>query len=90
MQMSHQRLSLRHIAAVLRRAPSSISCEIRRNTIAVATVPYDAAAAGRRQAVFQRADEVGLESVAYSEEPAYPLTDPSGEGLTSFLLRHIQ
>ena len=41
-------------------------------------------------AVKQRADEVGLESVAYSEEPAYPLTDPSGEGLTSFLLRHIQ
>lgn len=28
--------------------------------------------------------------VACSEEPAYPLTDPSGEGLTSFLLRHIQ
>lgn len=41
-------------------------------------------------AVKQRADEVGLESVAYSEEPAYPLTDPSGEGLTSFLRRHIQ
>ena len=34
------------IAAVLRRAPSSISREIRRNTIAVATVPYDAAPAG--------------------------------------------
>jgi hypothetical protein len=41
-------------------------------------------------AVKERADAVGLESVAYSEEPAYPLTDPSGEGLTSFLLRHIQ
>jgi hypothetical protein len=41
-------------------------------------------------AVKQRADEVGLESVGYSEEPAYPRTDPSGEGLTSFLLRHIQ
>lgn len=41
-------------------------------------------------AVKQRADEVGLASVAYSEEPAYPLTDPSGEDLTSFLLRHIQ
>ncbi|MFO1233547.1 MAG: helix-turn-helix domain-containing protein [Rivihabitans pingtungensis] len=48
MQMTHQGLSLRHIAAVLRRAPSSISREIRRNTIAVATVPYDAAAAGRQ------------------------------------------
>ncbi|WP_444758778.1 helix-turn-helix domain-containing protein [Rivihabitans pingtungensis] len=46
--MTHQGLSLRHIAAVLRRAPSSISREIRRNTIAVATVPYDAAAAGRQ------------------------------------------
>jgi hypothetical protein len=41
-------------------------------------------------AVKQRADEVGLESVGYSLEPAYPLTDPSGENLTSFLLRHIQ
>jgi para-nitrobenzyl esterase len=41
-------------------------------------------------AVKQRADEVGLESVAYSEEPAYALTDPSGEDLVSFLLRHIQ
>ncbi len=48
MQMTHQGLSLRQIAAVLRRAPSSISREIRRNTIAVATVPYDAAAAGRQ------------------------------------------
>ena len=40
-------------------------------------------------AVKERADEVGLESVAYIEEPAYALTDPSGENLTSFLLRHI-
>jgi para-nitrobenzyl esterase len=40
-------------------------------------------------AVKQRADEVGLESVAYIDEPAYALTDPSGEGLVSFLLRHI-
>ncbi len=40
-------------------------------------------------AVKQRADEVGLENVAYIEEPAYALTDPSGEDLTSFLLRHI-
>ena len=44
MQMTHQGLSLRHIAAVLRRAPSSISRKIRCNTIAVATVP----AAGRQ------------------------------------------
>jgi len=41
-------------------------------------------------AVKARADEVGLESVAYVEEPAYLLEDPSGEGLVSFLLRHIQ
>ncbi|MCB1688499.1 MAG: carboxylesterase family protein [Halioglobus sp.] len=40
-------------------------------------------------AVKERADEVGLESVAYIEEPAYELVDPSGEGLVSFLLRHI-
>ncbi|CAA0078355.1 Uncharacterised protein [Halioglobus japonicus] len=40
-------------------------------------------------AVKERADEVGLESVAYIEEPAYQLTDPSGEDLGSFLLRHI-
>ncbi len=40
-------------------------------------------------AVKARADEVGLESVAYSEEPGYELTDPSGEGLVSFMLRHI-
>jgi len=46
--MTHQGLSLRQIAAVLRRATSSISREIRRNTIPVATVPYDAAAAGRQ------------------------------------------
>tara|TARA_R110002049_G_scaffold70521_14_gene182146 strand:- start:8179 stop:9261 length:1083 start_codon:yes stop_codon:yes gene_type:complete len=40
-------------------------------------------------AVKERADEVGLESVAYIEEPAYELTDPSDESLVSFLLRHI-
>ena len=40
-------------------------------------------------AVKERADEVGLESVAYSEEPAYALTDPSGENLNSFLLRLV-
>ena len=40
-------------------------------------------------AVKERADEVGLENVAYIDEPAYALTDPSGESLTSFLLRHI-
>ena len=37
-----------------------------------------------------RADEVGLHSVAYSEDPTYFLEDPSGEGLVSFLLRHIR
>ncbi|MCB1703525.1 MAG: carboxylesterase family protein [Halioglobus sp.] len=41
-------------------------------------------------AVKERADEVGLESVAYIEEPAYALEDPSGESLNSFLLRHIK
>jgi BD-FAE protein len=40
-------------------------------------------------AVKARADEVGLEAVAYSNDPAYPLQDPSGETLTSFLMRHI-
>ena len=41
-------------------------------------------------AVKARADEVGLHSVAYSEDPVYFLEDPSGEGLVSFLLRHIR
>lgn len=41
-------------------------------------------------AVKARADEVGLHSVAYSEDPAFPLEDPSGEDITSFLLRHIR
>lgn len=41
-------------------------------------------------AVKDRADQVGLESVAYSREPNYPLEDPSGEDLVSFLSRHIR
>lgn len=41
-------------------------------------------------AVKARADEVGLESVAYSEEPDYPLEDPSGETLDAFLIRHLR
>ncbi|MFV8818959.1 hypothetical protein [Haliea sp. E17] len=41
-------------------------------------------------AVKARADEVGLESVAYSSDPDFPLTDPSGEGIVSFLSRHIR
>lgn len=41
-------------------------------------------------AVKSRADEVGLNCVAYSEDPLYSLEDPSGEGLESFLLRHIR
>jgi hypothetical protein len=40
-------------------------------------------------AIKERADEVGLESVAYSRDPAWPLEDPSGEGVVSFLMRHI-
>ena len=38
----------------------------------------------------ERADEVGLASVAYSGDPTYPLEDPSGENLVSFLTRHIR
>jgi para-nitrobenzyl esterase len=41
-------------------------------------------------AVKARADEVGLECVAYSEEPDYPLEDPSGETLDEFLIRHLR
>lgn len=41
-------------------------------------------------AVKARADEVGLHSVAYVDDEEYLLADPSGEGLTSFLLRHIR
>lgn len=40
--------------------------------------------------VKERADEVGLHSVAYSRDPAYALEDPSGEDLASFLIRHIR
>lgn len=43
-------------------------------------------------AVKERADEVGLESVAYVEEddPRFVVEDPSGETLASFLIRHIR
>ena len=41
-------------------------------------------------AVKDRADEVGLESVAYVDDPDYGLEDPSGEELTSFLIRHLR
>ena len=41
-------------------------------------------------AVKTRADEVGLASVGYSADPVCPLSDPSGEELTSFLLRYIR
>ncbi len=40
-------------------------------------------------AVKDRADEVGLHSVAYVDDPVYGLEDPSGEDLPSFFLRHI-
>lgn len=40
-------------------------------------------------AVKERADEVGLHSVAYFDDPDYDLQDPSGEDLASFFLRHI-
>lgn len=41
-------------------------------------------------AVKDRADEVGLESVAYSEDPAYPLEDPTGYDLVTFFMGHIR
>ena len=41
-------------------------------------------------AIKERADEVGLHSVGYSSDPGFPLDDPSGEGLNSFLMRHIK
>lgn len=41
-------------------------------------------------AVRERAVEVGLENVAYIDDPEYAFADPSGEELPSFLLRHIQ
>lgn len=41
-------------------------------------------------AVHDRAVEVGLESVGYSEQPGFLLEDPSAEGHVSFLLRHIR
>jgi hypothetical protein len=41
-------------------------------------------------AIKERADEVGLENVGYSRDPAWPLEDPSGEDLVSFLLGHIR
>ena len=40
--------------------------------------------------VKERADAVGLHSVGYSDDPAWPMADPSGEGLVSFFLRHIR
>jgi hypothetical protein len=43
-------------------------------------------------ALFERAQEVGLENVMYAVDsnPQYTLTDPSGEDHVSFLKRHIQ
>ncbi|HEY6132096.1 MAG TPA: hypothetical protein VIV27_08755, partial [Halioglobus sp.] len=41
-------------------------------------------------AVRERAVEVGLENVAYIDDPAYAFKDPSGETLNSFLLRHVK
>lgn len=41
-------------------------------------------------AVKNRADEVGLHSVAYVDDPEFDLQDPSGEDLHSFLMRHIR
>jgi para-nitrobenzyl esterase len=41
-------------------------------------------------AVKERADEVGLHNVAYSEDPEFNFQDPSAEQIESFLLRHIR
>ncbi|MEZ5570828.1 MAG: carboxylesterase family protein [Halioglobus sp.] len=41
-------------------------------------------------AVKERADEVGLSSVAYVDDAEFGLEDPSGEEINSFLLRHIR
>jgi para-nitrobenzyl esterase len=41
-------------------------------------------------AVRDRANEVGLHNVTYVDDPVYGVEDPSGENLTSFLLRHIR
>lgn len=41
-------------------------------------------------AIFERAQEVGLENVMYAIDPQFPLEDPSGEDHISFLKRHIQ
>lgn len=43
-------------------------------------------------ALYDKAQEVGLENVMYAidPEPEYSLTDPSGENHISFLKRHIQ
>lgn len=41
-------------------------------------------------ALHERAQEVGLENVMSVVDPTYTLEDPSGEGVTSFLMRHIR
>jgi hypothetical protein len=41
-------------------------------------------------AVKERADEVGLHNVTYSDDPEFNYQDPSAEKLGSFLLRHIR
>ena len=41
-------------------------------------------------AVRDRAVEVGLHNVTYVDDPVYGVEDPSGESLTSFLMRHIR
>ena len=48
MQMTHQGLACGHRRRVATRAQLNQPRDSRRNTIAVATVPYDAAAAGRQ------------------------------------------
>jgi para-nitrobenzyl esterase len=41
-------------------------------------------------AIKERADEVGLHNVTYSDDPEFNFQDPSAEELGSFLLRHVR
>jgi hypothetical protein len=42
------------------------------------------------KAIKERADAVGLPNVVYATDPAFVISDPSEEGLVSFLSRHIR
>lgn len=69
MQMTAQRHSLRQIAALLRRAPSSISREIRHHT--TATVAYDAAVAELLRQGWSPQQIQGRLRERYPDDPNY-------------------